>query len=140
MHVKVLVHIGVVQFQAGVGKRLELRADLLLRLAARRPARRQPPAERGQARREAPVGVDQIRNALRRQHRPRSAGQRHVQAHAQPRQAMRPFDRIGRGRLSHHQAGGGQRCGMERLLDRLVDRRIQAEVVGRDDQVPHKVR
>jgi len=49
---------------------------------------------------------------------------------------MRAGHRIARGRASDHQARGRQDPVAVCLFDRLVDRNVEAKIVGADDQLP----
>ena len=82
---------------------------------------------------EATRGVDETANLLRRQDRG-AVDQHEVQPDPESRQPLGPRDGVGRSRRADHQAGGSQDAVTVRDLDRLVDRDVVAEVVGRDDK------
>jgi len=57
-----------------------------------------------------------------------------MQADAQSRQAPCPRHRVVRRRRSNHEAGTGQDAIAMRGFDRLVDRRVESEIVSADDE------
>jgi hypothetical protein len=50
-------------------------------------------------------------------------------------QAARPFHRIGRGRSADHEACRAQHAALVRFFDGGVDMLVEAEIVGRDDEM-----
>ena len=136
MQMHMLVRIGVVQRQPGGGEGGELRADLGGELAADARTGEVVDAEAELVGREPAVGIHQVGNLGRRQHS-RALDHHEMQSDAQVRQRARAPHGIRRGGTGHHQAGGVQRAGAVRSLDRLVDRFGQAEIVGREDDTRH---
>jgi hypothetical protein len=59
-----------------------------------------------------------------------------MESDSQPRQQPGARHRIRRCRRADHQAGGRQDPVPMRLLDSFVDRRVEPEIVGADDQPP----
>jgi hypothetical protein len=59
-----------------------------------------------------------------------------MQPDPEPRQTARARHGIGGGGCAHHQAGAGQEAVAACLLDRFVDRVIESEIVGADDETP----
>jgi hypothetical protein len=130
-----LVCVDVVEGKLGGAERLELGADL-----GAEPAPRAGPEEKAQAGAqgivvEPSVAAHETPELIRRQHR-RTVNQHKVQADAQLAEAACPRDSIRRGGRADHQAGARQNAVAMRLLDRLVDCDVAAEIVGRDDQPP----
>ena len=82
---------------------------------------------------QIPTRVDQVRYRRWRKHRPPIA-QHEMKTDAQRRQPPCAFDGIVDGGAAHHQARCRQNPARVRQLDRFVDLRRQAEIVGRDDQ------
>jgi len=77
--------------------------------------------------------VDKCRYGRRRRRRP-SLDEDEMQADAQSRQTPCPRHRIVRRRRSNHEAGTGQHAIAMRGFDRLVDRRVESEIVSADDE------
>jgi hypothetical protein len=128
-----LVHVDMIERQAGGSKSLELRRDLRRHLPAQRRAAGQFQPQPRQVSAQPSVLLDQAANALRRQRR-RSLDHDHVQTDAQRRQRTRAPHRVGGGRPGNHQACSSENTEAMRRLDGLVDLFGQAEVVGGDDE------
>ncbi|MNM98154.1 hypothetical protein D3C81_1106780 [compost metagenome] len=128
-----LVRVDMVQRQPGRGEGIELRADLGRQLAPHMRQEEEAAAVQRHGRAEASLRIDQRRDPRARQ-RGGAVGQHHMQAHAQRWLPARALERIGHGRGAHHQAGRIEHAVAVSHLDGLVDGRMQAEVVGGDDQ------
>ena len=85
---------------------------------------------------ERAVSADQARDRRRRRHRA-SVDQHEMQPDMQAGKPARPHHRVRRRRRADHQARGRQNTVPVRLLDRRVDRRVEPEIVGADDQALH---
>ena len=130
MHV--LVGIGMIQRQAGVGESLELRTNF----------RRQLPADTGTKiivdpqpqliRRELTVRIDQIGDRGMRQNG-WPLDRHEMQPDLQSGQVARPTDGIGGGGRGDHQARLSQHAVAMRPFHRLVHRFGQPEIVRRKD-------
>ncbi len=133
VQVKMLVGVDVVEGQAGGRKGRELCFDLGGKLP---PYVRSQEGEAGADHIVAkpPVVVDQVGQLLGRQHRP-AIDQHEMKPDPQARQSLGALDRVGHGRARDHQAGRTQYTVAVRLLDRLVDCTIGAEIVGGNDQL-----
>jgi hypothetical protein len=59
-----------------------------------------------------------------------------MQPDPQGRRGARPLDRVRRRRLGDHEAGAGEDPVAVRDFDGFIDRDIQAEIVGRKDDLP----
>jgi hypothetical protein len=124
--------VHVIERQIGCPKSSELGSDLRLELATHsRDEEESDPGSRH-------VGVeacaaDEIGYFALRQHRP-AIHQDQVQADAKAGQTAGAGHRIGRGLPRDHQTSGGQDAVSMGFFDCLVDRRIEAEIIGTDDQ------
>jgi len=133
MQMEMLVHVDVVQRKTGSRECRKLGANLSLKLSAHGRQRKiaDAPCE------HAPVHVSgAIGNSgdqRRRKHR-LAVGEHDVQPHSKVGERARPANRIGGGGRSHHQAGCGEDTLATRLFDGVIDRTVQSEIVGGDDQ------
>jgi hypothetical protein len=132
--VEMAVRIDMVERQAGGAICLELRGDLLLRLAARGRAQRQRRAVAGEIVAQIAVTVDQRWYARSLTHRV-AVDEDDMKPDPQAWQTAGAFDRVGRGRSADHEACGAQHAAPVRFLDGGVDVLAEAEIVGRDDQM-----
>jgi hypothetical protein len=131
--VHVAVRVDMVQRQAGRMECLKLRPDLPRQLA---PDLRQNKKTRAGAS-HIPVkpaaAIDQAGDLGRRQRR-NTVDENEMQADAQVWEPAGARHRVGRRRGGYHQAGGGKDALAVRLLNRLIDRRIEPEIIRADDQ------
>jgi len=123
----------VIEWQAGCGEGGELRLDLLRQLA--------PHAwpQEGDARGDhivakTAISADETRHAIGWQHRP-AIDQHEMEADAEAWQPAGPRHGVVHRRARDHQARRAQYAFAMRLLDRLVDRDVRAEIIGGDDQL-----
>jgi hypothetical protein len=135
VQVKVFVSIDVIQSETSARKRIELCANFRLQLAAQRTAHEISDSARKQVPVHVTVGIHEARNLCRRQRCP-AIRQDQVQADAEIRQPVCAPDGIGGCRCADHQARCRQDTAAARLLDGIIDSFVQAEVIGRHDQVP----
>ena len=90
-------------------------------------------ASRREVAAQTSVGIDEVRNAFRRQHG-RAIDEHQVQADAERRQAARASDGVADCNAAHHQTRGRQDALRVREFDGLIDLGRRAEIVGRDDE------
>ncbi len=129
----VLVRVDVVERQAGGAERRELCPDFRGKLVPNTRREEIPECRVQLIVVEMPVRAHQAAQLRGRQRRA-SIDQHQMQPDAQPPQAARPLDGIGRRRRRHHQAGAGKDAVAVGPFDRFVDRDIEAEIVGTEDQ------
>ena len=130
-----LVGVDVVERQAGSPKGLELRADLARQLIPHFRQKEEPDAGADQVAVEFAIAADQRRDLSGGQYRA-AIDQHEMQSDSQPRQQPGTRHRIRRCRRTDHQARGRQDPVPMRLLDSLIDGRVEPEIVGADDQPP----
>jgi hypothetical protein len=133
VQMEMLVRVDVIERQPGRGESIELRANLARKLRAHGGQEEEPEPVADHRIAETAIRADERGNRLVRQRR-RAVGKHEVQADAQARQAPRALNRIAGGGLAHHQARGGEHAVAMRALHRRIDARMQAEVVGREDE------
>jgi hypothetical protein len=125
----------MVEAEARCAKRLELRTNFPRQPAADPRQEEEPQAGAHQVAVEFAVTADEPGNLSGREHRA-PVDQDEMQPDPQLRQAAGARHRVGRGRAADHQARRRQDAAPMRLLDRLVDRNVEPEIVGADDQAP----
>jgi hypothetical protein len=132
MKVHVLMGIHVIQGQTGCLKGRELCSDFRFELATHSRNEEEPDPGSSHVGVE-PCAADEIGYFALRQQRA-AVHQDQVQADAKPGQTVGAVHRIGRGLPRNHQTGGGQDAVSMGFFDCLVDRRIETEIIGTDDQ------
>ncbi len=80
--------------------------------------------------------IDQIGHGGGGQYGP-AFDQNKMKPHTQGWHLPRPPHGIGRGRARHHQTGGREDAVFMGARDRFVDFEGSAEVIGRNDKLPH---
>jgi hypothetical protein len=131
MHV--LVRVDVVEGEAGGAEGLELGADLLGELAPNSGREEIPKTGTERIIPKTAVASHQAAQPIGRRNRA-AADQYEMQPDPKPWQPARSLNRIGDGWRPDHQARGRQDAVAMRLFDGLVDRYVQAEIVGAEDE------
>jgi len=133
MEMHVLVGVHVIERQIGCAESFELRPDLANELTADAWEDGKSKAGASHVAIELAIIADELRDLHLGQHW-MSLGQVQVQADTKLGQSVGAGYRIGRSRASDHQARGRQDAIAVCLFDGLVDRRVEPEIVGADDQ------
>jgi hypothetical protein len=127
------VGVCVIEREARRTKGVELRADLSRELRARRRIEEKAKAGADEIVSALAVRANERRNGRWRQHGS-AACQHEMKADMQSRQPAGTRDRVGGGRPADHEARAGEDAVAAPLLDGFVDGRIEAEIVGADDE------
>jgi hypothetical protein len=136
VEVDVVVCVDVVQREAGLLERLELGTYLRLQLSADTGPEEEVEACGDEIPGEFALLVHQIRDQVRRQDGSRF-DEGHVKADPEGSQSASPFHGIGRrGSADHETCRGENPAGMG-LLNRLVHRHREAEIIGSNDKSEH---
>jgi len=130
---KVMMSVDMVERQACRSVGRELRLDLGGHLRARAWTQKNFEPGPREVVAQPPVAVDEIRNALRRQHR-HAVDEHEMEPDAKRRQAACSRHRVFGRRSCHHEACRSQDAVGVRQLHTGVHFRRQAEIVGRDDE------
>ena len=138
MKVHVLVGVDVVEGQTGGSKGRELCSNFCLELAANSREQEESDPGSSHVRIECCIAPNQSGNLDIGQDRT-AIHQNQMQTHAKLGQPAGARHRIGGSISRNHQARGGEDPVPIRLLDRLVDSRVETEIVSADDQLPQLV-
>ena len=133
MQMEMLVSIDVVERETGRQECFELRRDFGFDLTAHPGKREYGHARDQHVSPKAAIRTDEIRHGRGWRHWP-ALDQDEVQSDLERREPARPRNGIVRGVAAHHQARGGQNAFPVCRLDRFVDLKCEAEIVGRDDE------
>ncbi len=130
-----LVGVDMVERQSGRAEGLKLRADLARELPPH--SRQEKKAETGSHHPVVEVAgfIDEIADRVEWCNRA-SFDQYEMQANPQAGQPPGPRHCVFRRRCAHHQTGAGQDTVAMGGFDRLVDCRMESEIVSADDELP----
>jgi hypothetical protein len=138
MKVHVLVSIHVVEWQAGRAKSCELRPDFRFDLATNLRKKEKADPGSGHVPIERCIAAEESGNFDIRQYGT-AVHQNQMQPNAKFGQSAGPRNRISGSISPDHQARSGKDPVPMRLFDGLIDRHVEPEIVGADDQSPQLV-